>query len=150
MPITTYRISCIHTRRPTGYPQLTVASIHMTIHALGELSRHMFGHITYLQDLKQWCEMSPKPIKSYHSNHPSGWVWWSTSVTPCSQLIWPVHSEIPHPLVLADAGTDLICAGGMGPISKWVNDHVFFCILKDYITHYNVFRAGWAADIARN
>jgi hypothetical protein len=38
---------------------------------------------------------------------------------------------------LADAGADIFRANGMGPVSKWVDDHVFFRIRRMYIQEYN-------------
>lgn len=40
---------------------------------------------------------------------------------------------------LADTGTDIAWAIGIGTISNWVNNHVFFRILLEYRTHYNTF-----------
>ena len=48
---------------------------------------------------------------------------------------------------VADAGADLMRAEGIGPISKWVDDHVFFRILRCYIDEYNRSRAQWRAQI---
>lgn len=38
---------------------------------------------------------------------------------------------------VADAGTDIMRAQGIGPISKWVDDHVFFRILREHLHKYN-------------
>ena len=38
---------------------------------------------------------------------------------------------------IGDAGADLLQAHGIGPVSKWVDDHVFFQILQDFIQSYN-------------
>lgn len=51
--------------------------------------------------------------------------------------------------VVADAGTDIVRAWGIGPISKWVDDHIFFRILKHFREEYNARRAAWAADIRK-
>lgn len=41
---------------------------------------------------------------------------------------------------LADAGTDIMRALGLGPISKWVDDHVFFRVPTTQARDYNRFR----------
>jgi len=38
---------------------------------------------------------------------------------------------------LADAGTDLFHSHGIGPLAKWVDDHIFFRILLKYLPGYN-------------
>lgn len=52
--------------------------------------------------------------------------------------------------MVADAGADIARALGMGPISKWVDDHLFFRIPRGSITAYNADRRRWAATIAAN
>ena len=42
--------------------------------------------------------------------------------------------------LLADAGTDIIRCEGIGPLSKWVDDHIFFRIKKEYLANYNAHR----------
>lgn len=39
--------------------------------------------------------------------------------------------------VIADTGIDLLCTAGIGPITKWVNNHLFFCIQHEHIAAYN-------------
>ncbi|PPR06680.1 hypothetical protein CVT24_012975 [Panaeolus cyanescens] len=49
---------------------------------------------------------------------------------------------------VADAGVQLIRDGGMGPVSKWVDDHIFFRIRKIFLSIYNAQRAKWAQEIS--
>jgi hypothetical protein len=51
---------------------------------------------------------------------------------------------------LADAGTNIFRANGMGPVSKWVDDHVFFRIRQIYLQEYNHKRSAWCREIAEN
>lgn len=51
---------------------------------------------------------------------------------------------------LADAGTDLLRSEGVSPLSKWVDDHLFFRILLKYLDRYNEQRALWAKGISDN
>jgi len=48
---------------------------------------------------------------------------------------------------LADAGADIFRANGIGPLSKWVDDHMFFRILRAYLHNYNDSIAGWKSKI---
>lgn len=48
---------------------------------------------------------------------------------------------------LADALADIIRANGIGPLSKWVDDFIFFCVLKCKIAEYNIARAAWRKAI---
>ena len=51
---------------------------------------------------------------------------------------------------LADAGTDIFRREGIGPVSKWVDDHIFFRIQKQHLTEYNNMRAQWHQNIVDN
>lgn len=44
---------------------------------------------------------------------------------------------------LADAGLDIIRSQGLGPISRWVNNHVFLRILLSQLSNYNTACAKW-------
>ena len=48
---------------------------------------------------------------------------------------------------VADAGADLMRAKGIGPIAKWVDDHVFFRMPRDSLEEYNRARSRWRAQI---
>lgn len=50
---------------------------------------------------------------------------------------------------LADAGLDLFRHKGIGPALRWVDDHLFFRILREHIEAYNAKRSLWHQDIAR-
>ena len=52
--------------------------------------------------------------------------------------------------VVADAGADIARAHGIGPMSKWVDDHIFFRIRKEYIQEYNGLRRKWNTAIIAN
>jgi hypothetical protein len=39
--------------------------------------------------------------------------------------------------VVADAGADLFRSQGIGPLAKWVDDHIFFRVLRIYLDEYN-------------
>jgi len=51
---------------------------------------------------------------------------------------------------LADASADIFRAEGIGPISKWVDNFVFFCIPVSQVTHYNLLRQEQKDAIALN
>jgi hypothetical protein len=51
---------------------------------------------------------------------------------------------------VADAGTDLFRAVGIGPLSKWVDDHIFFRILREHLPAYNKKRQEWHRHIVTN
>ena len=48
---------------------------------------------------------------------------------------------------VGDAGTELFRYNGMGPVSKWVDDHLFVRILHRYLHEYNEQRRHWHAEI---
>ena len=52
--------------------------------------------------------------------------------------------------IFADAGADIFRANGMGPVSKWVDDHIFFRVRPKYLQEYNKRRAAWHREIAEN
>jgi hypothetical protein len=49
--------------------------------------------------------------------------------------------------MLADAGTDIFRGQGMGPLSKWVDDHIFFRVPRRHLPSYNAQRAEWHREI---
>jgi len=51
---------------------------------------------------------------------------------------------------LAGAGADLFRAKGIGPVSHWVDDHIFFRIRKEYLTQYNQHCTQVAESIRHN
>jgi len=51
---------------------------------------------------------------------------------------------------VGDAGAQLTRIHGIGPISKWVDDHVFIRILREHIKPYNKMRKEWAESITKN
>jgi hypothetical protein len=48
---------------------------------------------------------------------------------------------------VADAGADLLRSEGIGPLSKWVDDHLFFRVLLVHLERYNEQRKTWARNI---
>lgn len=48
---------------------------------------------------------------------------------------------------VADAEIELFRSEGFGPISKWVDDHIFIRILRIHLSEYNRLRQIWAAKI---
>ena len=48
---------------------------------------------------------------------------------------------------VADAGAEILRANGVGPLDKWVDDHIFFRILRVHMHEYNLARQRWHADI---
>ena len=51
---------------------------------------------------------------------------------------------------LGDASTQIMRSHGIAPLSKWVDDHVFFRILRCHLDSYNIKRRQWAKEIADN
>ena len=52
--------------------------------------------------------------------------------------------------MLADAGADIFRAQGMGPLAKWVDDHVFFRIPRSHLSRYNAKHNEWHREILAN
>lgn len=42
---------------------------------------------------------------------------------------------------IADAGVDLLRAAGLGPLAKWVDDHIFFRVRREHLLEYNAHRS---------
>jgi hypothetical protein len=51
---------------------------------------------------------------------------------------------------IGDTGVLLLRRKGIGPICKWVDDHIFFRIRRKAIRDYNARRENWAAEIKAN
>jgi hypothetical protein len=52
--------------------------------------------------------------------------------------------------LVADAGADIFRANGIGPVSKWVDDHIFFRVPRTHLKSYNSSRAEWQREIEAN
>lgn len=50
---------------------------------------------------------------------------------------------------IADAGAEILRKRGIGPLDKWVDDHIFFRIRKEFRNEYNQKRAEWHQDLAK-
>lgn len=48
---------------------------------------------------------------------------------------------------VADAGVEVMRAKGLGPISKWVDDHLFIRIRREHLSEYNSQRKRLASRI---
>ena len=48
---------------------------------------------------------------------------------------------------LADAGADIFRSKGMGPIAKWVDDHIFFRVRWTHLPSYNTQCTEWCREI---
>ena len=49
--------------------------------------------------------------------------------------------------MVADAGTDIFRSCGIGPVSKWVDDHIFFRVPRVHLSEYNRLRRVWRDKI---
>jgi hypothetical protein len=49
---------------------------------------------------------------------------------------------------VADAGAEIFRHRGIGPLDKWVDDHLFIRILKEFLGPYNQQRAQWHKDLS--
>lgn len=52
--------------------------------------------------------------------------------------------------MLADAGADIFRGQGLGPIAKWVDNHIFFQVLQIHLHSYNIQWAKWHHKIQEN
>jgi hypothetical protein len=52
--------------------------------------------------------------------------------------------------LLSDATLDIFRAQEIGPISKWVDDHIFFRVPVEHHASYNISRRRWHATIMQN
>ena len=49
--------------------------------------------------------------------------------------------------LVANAGADIFRGNGIGPLAKWVDDHIFFRIPRDNVARYNMQCAEWRREI---
>jgi hypothetical protein len=49
---------------------------------------------------------------------------------------------------IADGGTEIFRSHGIGPIDKWVDDHIFFRIRREHLVGYNSLRSQWHRQLA--
>lgn len=50
---------------------------------------------------------------------------------------------------ITDAGAEILHHQGIGPLDKWVDDHIFFRIQKEFLEEYNQSRSEWHKDLAK-
>ena len=48
---------------------------------------------------------------------------------------------------LADTGADIFRGKGIGPLAKWVDDHIFLWVPRTHLLSYNAQRAEWCHEI---
>ena len=48
---------------------------------------------------------------------------------------------------VADAAAEIFRHHGIGPLDKWVDDHIFFRVKREHIMDYNKARSGWHQQI---
>jgi hypothetical protein len=51
---------------------------------------------------------------------------------------------------VADAGAEIFRNNGIGPLDKWVDDHIFFRILRCHLDDYNEKRKRWHQNFAKD
>jgi hypothetical protein len=51
---------------------------------------------------------------------------------------------------VADAGAEIFHHHGIGPLDKWVNDHIFFRIRREHLSTYNQQRLTWSQTFAQS
>ncbi|TFY79851.1 hypothetical protein EWM64_g4163 [Hericium alpestre] len=104
-----------------------------TPHARGALLRP-FPYLSLVshRDQKLLSEMCPKPIARFALD---------TSASFGGALNCGVYGH------LQDAATDIIRHHGIGPLSKWVDDHIIIRILLEHLTAYNALRSEQRARI---
>ena len=49
--------------------------------------------------------------------------------------------------MVADAGADIFWGQGIGPLAKWVDNHIFFRVPRVHLSGYNAQRAEWHREI---
>jgi len=95
--------------------------------------------------------MSQKPTAPFHYTIPSGPLLWSDWVKTHSPSTHQSVLDPDHPpgltVKVRNAGCDILCFHGIGPISSWVDDHLFFHIRHSSLPEYNKQRRAWSADI---
>ena len=52
--------------------------------------------------------------------------------------------------LLADAGADIFHTNRIGPLSKWVDDHIFFYLPRQHLETYNNQRRSWSQMVTKN
>ena len=50
--------------------------------------------------------------------------------------------------MVADTGADVFRGQGMGPLSKWVDDHIFFRVPRGHLAAYNAQWGEWCCEIS--
>ena len=50
--------------------------------------------------------------------------------------------------LIADAGAEIFRWEGIGPLDKWVDDHIFLRVPKTHIVDYNELCAQWHLEIS--
>ena len=51
--------------------------------------------------------------------------------------------------MVADAGADIFRGNGIGPMAKWVDDHLFIRVPRELLPAYNAHRAQWNDEITQ-
>lgn len=98
-----------------------------------------------------------RDVSEAYRTIPIHWSQWPGSVVRVSEDLFCIDTCMSFGLRpsagaygnLADAGLDLFRSKGIGPASRWVDDHLFIRILKEHIAAYNQKRRLWHEEIVR-
>ena len=151
-----YTISHIRVRHAQIRSNLSIQpSIHIVFPAPGELSpRYALLFIVCHQGLKLPFGMFLRLIARFLSITINGQAWSCDfkmrTALQQTQTIALASPQQVGPSLLADAGTDIFQANGVGPLSKWVDDHIFFRLPHQHLEAYNTKRHSWCQTVAKN
>lgn len=112
----------------------------------------------WLYQLPPGSELACRDIADVFRSVPSDPSQWPGSVVRTgddeffidTNVMFGITSGVGVHGTVADAGTDIFRWKGMGPVSKWVDDHLFARILREYLPEYNRRRAAAHQRIEAN
>lgn len=119
---------------------------------VGKISRHLACYLVTPARLPG--SLSGRQGGIPHHAHLQGAVGWHCGAPPSAQQLWRRHLQ-PVSLTsvagvyggIADGGIDIMRGRGIGPLSKWVDDHFFMCIKLTFLEEFNQRRVQVAARI---
>ena len=153
-----YIISPTPISLPPIFSLFITLSIPQCSHALGELLPQCLTSSGTPQKVpKPRCETSQKHITPSPSFPVNGQASSSNYMKKIHMLSIPTINSV-SPLLepggvygeLCNAATDIFQAQGIGPLTKWVDDHVFLCIPRKSLPAYNKKRKSWHKEIMQN
>ncbi|KAF5320261.1 hypothetical protein D9611_011256 [Ephemerocybe angulata] len=118
-----------------------------------------FASVAYLVwHLPPGSQMAVRDVTEAYRTIPLHWSQWSATVVGLGKCLFCADTFAAFGArpsggvfgMVADAFVDLMRWRGMGPITKWADDHIFFHVRQRYLDRFNALHERWRLAVVGN